>query len=124
MAAAAKKTAAVATPEKKKETVAQQRSRLRGAAVAWIVDQHRAEFNKKAEELHAAEGLTFNRRLTAEEQAERKLNALLEQNPGLRSKLASQLASDSGPVPDDFGTTPAVEQHEGSLELSGDLTQS
>ena len=108
---------------KETETPAAQRNRLRAKAEKFILDKYRDEFNAKADEVFKAEGLTFNRRLTQEERDEKKLNALLDANPALRSKLASQLAEQSGPVPDEFGTEPALEQHEGSLELSGTLDQ-
>lgn len=119
----AAKSKAAAKTEEKGETLQQQRNRLRSVAERAVIDAHRDEFNAKADEVFAAEGLTFNRRLTKDEQAERKVQALLDANPGLREKLAGQLAQASGPVPDSFGTSPALEQHEGSLELSGTLDQ-
>lgn len=118
--AASKSKAATKTAE---QTAAAKRNALRAEAEKFILDKYRDEFNAKADEVFAREGLTFNRRLTQEERDERKVQALLDANPALREKLASQLASASGPVPDDFGTVPAVEQHSGNLELSGDLTK-
>lgn len=119
----AAKSKAAAKTDDKTETLQQKRNRLRSEAERYIIEQHRDEFNAKADEVFKREGLTFNRRLTKDEQAERKVQALLDANPGLRERLASQLATTSGPVPDDFGTAPALEQHSGSLELSGELEQ-
>lgn len=121
MATAAGKSKAATKSTDKSD--AAKRNALRAEAEKFILDKYRDEFNAKAEEVFAREGLTFNRRLTQEERDERKVQALLDANPALRDKLAAQLATASGPVPDEFGTAAALEQHSGSLELSGELTQ-
>lgn len=116
-----KTTAKAKTADK---SVAAKRNALRAEAEKFILDKYRDEFNAKADEVFAREGLTFNRRLTQEERDERKVQALLDANPALRDRLAAQLATASGPVPDEFGTTPVeLEQHSGSLELEGKLDQ-
>lgn len=88
---------------------------LRSQAERFVLEQHRDEYYAKAEELFAANNMTFTRRSTPEERAQKKaaadaakaqakLDKLLAEHPELRDRVAA----------------PTVAT--GSLELSGDLS--
>lgn len=73
---------------KKKETAQQAKNRLRNEAERIVLDRHKPEFHKVAEELYAANGYEFKRRLTEEEKAEQAIEKMLRENPSLREKYA------------------------------------
>lgn len=87
------------------ETERQKRARLKTQATNTLIESHRDEFNKLAENLFSENGLEFKRRLTDEEKAEKELDDLLAKNPALRDKLAAK-AAEGG------------EHHSGELNLS------
>lgn len=97
--ATAKKTetteAATEAPEAVKvESRQTKRNRLRGQAERHIIEQHRKEYEDYAEKLFAANGETFQRRLSDEEKAEKQLKELLEANPGLAARFGVPLEAE------------------------------
>lgn len=72
----------------KKETAQQAKNRLRNEAERIVLDRHKPEFYKVAEELYEANGFEFKRRLTDEEKAEQAIEKMLRENPALREKYA------------------------------------
>lgn len=81
-----------------KETDAQKRNRLRNEAERHILNEHKEEFDDYAEALFAKNGLTFNRRLTEAQKAEKKINDLIAAHPELEAVLRAQFAA---PAPTD-----------------------
>lgn len=77
-----------AAPKKKKETAQQAKNRLRNEAERIVLDRHKPEFYKVAEELYAKNGFEFKRRLSDEEKAEQAIEKMLRENPSLREKYA------------------------------------
>lgn len=76
------------SPKKKNETAQQAKNRLRNEAERIVLDRHKSEFHKVAEELYAKNGYEFKRRLTEEEKAEQAIEKMLRENPSLREKYA------------------------------------
>ena len=96
--AAAAKAEAAAADSNAPETDAQKRNRLRNEAERHILNLHKDEFDDYAEDLFAKNGLTFNRRLSEAQKAEKKINDLIAQHPELEAVLRAQFAA---PVPTD-----------------------
>lgn len=72
---------------KAEETEQQKRNRLRNEAEREVLNNHRDEFHRVAEEKFKAAGLEYRRRLSAEEKAEKDLERLLAEHPHLRGKV-------------------------------------
>jgi hypothetical protein len=77
------------------------RNGLRNQAERQIIEAHRADFDSLLERLYTENGLSFRKRLTAEERAAKqaeekrakakaKLDALLAEHPDLAGELAGQ----------------------------------
>lgn len=96
--AAAAKAEAAAPAADAKETDSQKRNRLRNEAERHILNLHKDEFDDYAEALFAKNGLTFNRRLSEAQKAEKKINDLIAQHPELEAVLRAQFAA---PAPTD-----------------------
>lgn len=86
------------------ETDAQKRNRLRNEAERHILNLHKDEFDDYAEALFSKNGLTFNRRLSDAQKAEKKINDLIAQHPELEAVLRAQFAA---PAPTDAGAPAA-----------------
>lgn len=87
-AAPAEKAAPKAAAKPKKESAQQAKNRLRNEAERIVLDRHKPEFYKVAEELYEKNGFEFKRRLTEEEKAEQAIEKMLRENPALREKYA------------------------------------
>lgn len=96
-AAAAKAEAAAPAPDAP-ETDSQKRNRLRNEAERHILNLHKDEFDDYAEALFAKNGLTFNRRLSEAQKAEKKIQDLIAKHPELETVLRAQFAA---PAPTD-----------------------
>ena len=91
--AAATKAAAEsaeATVNPAAETDSQKRNRLRNEAERHILNLHKEEFDDFAEDLFAKNGLTFNRRLSEAQKAEKKINDLIAEHPELEAMLRAK----------------------------------
>lgn len=79
------------TPAPEKDDVALRREAY-SAAEKRLRDEYRERFDALVQEEATARGVTYQRRLTAEEKAEQKLQALLAEHPGLAAKLQAPTA--------------------------------
>jgi hypothetical protein len=79
---------AATTGEGVEETVQQKKNRLRNDAERRVLNKHRDELNAITEELFVAEGLTYTRRLTEKEKAQKKIEDLLNEHPELREQYS------------------------------------
>lgn len=66
------------------------KNRLRSEAEREVLNAHKDEFHELATRKFAENGLTFTRRLTEAEKAEKKMNDLLAQHPELAGKFGNQ----------------------------------
>ena len=111
--AAAAKAEAAAPAGDAPETDSQKRNRLRNEAERHILNLHKDEFDDYAEALFAKNGLTFNRRLSEAQKAEKKINDLIAQHPELEAVLRAQFAAPAptdadAPAEEDGGVSPAL----------------
>lgn len=111
--AAAAKAEAAAPAADAPETDSQKRNRLRNEAERHILNLHKDEFDDYAEALFAKNGLTFNRRLSEAQKAEKKINDLIAQHPELEAVLRAQFAAPAptdadAPEADESGVNPAL----------------
>jgi replicative superfamily II helicase len=97
-AAAAKAEAAEAAAPAQ-ETDAQKRNRLRNEAERHILNLHKDEFDDYAEDLFAKNGLTFNRRLSEAQKAEKKINDLIAAHPELEGMLRAKFEPTDADAP-------------------------
>ena len=88
--AAAAKAEAADTAAPATETDSQKRNRLRNEAERHILNLHKDEFDDYAEALFAKNGLTFNRRLSEAQKAEKKINDLIAEHPELEAMLRAK----------------------------------
>lgn len=88
--AAAAKAEAPAADSNAPETDSQKRNRLRNEAERHILNLHKEEFDDYAEALFAKNGLTFNRRLSEAQKAEKKINDLIAEHPELEAMLRAK----------------------------------
>lgn len=72
------------------ETEQQKRNRLRGEAEREVLRNHSDEFHALAKKKFEEAGLTYRRRLSAEEKAEREMDRLLAEHPELAQRFAPQ----------------------------------
>lgn len=114
--AAAAKGEAAAPAADAPETDSQKRNRLRNEAERHILNLHKDEFDDYAEALFAKNGLTFNRRLSEAQKAEKKINDLIAQHPELEAVLRAQFAA---PAPTD-ADAPAEEPDHSDLTYGQD----
>lgn len=108
-AAAAKAEAPETPAPEAPETDAQKRNRLRNEAERHILNLHKEEFDDYAEKLFSDNGLTFNRRLTDAQKAEKKIQDLIAKHPELETVLRAQFAA---PAPTDADAPPADPESE------------
>jgi len=87
-AKAAEETQTAEAEQPEEETTAQKRSRLRNQAEREILNRRYDEFQDYAEALYAENGLKFQRKLSDQEKAKRKMEELLQQFPELRAQYA------------------------------------
>lgn len=87
-AEAAEAEATEATDET--ESDSKKRNRLRNDAERHILNLHKDEFDDYATELFAANGLTFNRRLSEAQKAEKKIEEMIAQHPELEDVLRAK----------------------------------
>jgi hypothetical protein len=85
-AAEAEEAAKAETKTPAQESETQLKNRLRNEAERTVLNNHRDEYQDEAEKLFTAHGLKFNRRLSDEERAARKIEDLMSQFPELRGK--------------------------------------
>ena len=71
------------------ETAQQKKNRLRNEAEREVLNLHRDELNAITEAKFNEHGLVYTRRLTEKEKAERKIEELLKEHPGLREKYSA-----------------------------------
>lgn len=98
-AAAAKADAAETPAVPAKETDSQKRNRLRNEAERHILNLHKDEFDDYAEALFAKNGLTFNRRLSEAQKAEKKINDLIAEHPELEAMLRAKFVPTDADAP-------------------------
>lgn len=94
--ATTKKDQAPATTEAKQPTDADLRSQAYNTATRLLRDRHRDEFTELVKAEAEKLGVTYTPRLTAEQRAEQKMQALLEEFPNLKAKVASVDDADQG----------------------------
>lgn len=101
--AASKAAADAGTPKAEavpaQETDAQKRNRLRNEAERHILNLHKEEFDDYAEDLFAKNGLTFNRRLSEAQKAEKKVNDLIAEHPELEAMLRAKFEPTDADAP-------------------------
>lgn len=83
------------------ETDSQKRNRLRNEAERHILNLHKEEFDDYAEALFAKNGLTFNRRLSEAQKAEKKINDLIAEHPELEAMLRAKFEPTDADAPED-----------------------
>jgi hypothetical protein len=115
-AAAAKATAEETPAAPATETDSQKRNRLRNEAERHILNLHKDEFDDYAEDLFAKNGLTFNRRLSEAQKAEKKINDLIAEHPELEAMLRAKF------IPTD-ADAPAADPELVEAEAGGPLEQ-
>ena len=71
-----------------------QRNKLYAAATAELRESHRAEFDSLVEKQYVNAGLTYTRRLSAEERAERDAAIKLEKARQKAAKLKAEFGDD------------------------------
>jgi hypothetical protein len=86
------KTEAPATAPAESKADSKLKNRLRNEAEREILDKYKDELVRITEAKFDEAGIKYVRRLTQDEKDEKALEALLAKNPGLRSKLAAELA--------------------------------
>lgn len=104
----------------KNETESQKRNRLRNEAERVVITNHKDEFVQVATELFAANGLTFQRRLTEAEKAEKKIKDLLAEHPELKDALAAQFGPASVVQADSLPTDPFEGDEQGEEARVGE----
>ena len=89
MATATVESAATTGEGEATETVQQKKNRLRNEAEREVLNNHRDELNKITEAKFVENNLTYTRRLTDKEKAQRKIEDLLNEHPELREQYAA-----------------------------------
>lgn len=75
---------AATTGEGEAENLQQRKNRLRNEAEREVLNNHRDELNQITEAKFVEQGLTYTRRLTEREKAQKKIEDLLAEHPELR----------------------------------------